>query len=162
QAYGDIEAVDPAGNFLVVQNPTTTVLKLQRTGPPAPLSFATTNDGSTSADSPKSVEITNSGNQPLTVSSLTISAHFAQQFTSGSFADCGSSFTLAPGASCNLSIKFVPVDGGLIQGYAALTDDTDNNTNAVQSIRLSGTGLVLQQTTTVITANTSHTTYSQP
>ena len=162
QGYGFLSAVDPAGNFLLLQNPSTTVVKLQRTGPPPSLTYATTNDGSTSTDSPKSLEIINSGNQPLTVSSLTISADFAQQTTSGSFADCGNSFTLAPGASCNLSINFVPVDGGLIQGYAALTDDTGNNPSTAQSIGLSGTGLVLQQTTTVITSNTSHTTDSQP
>ena len=158
---GGVFAVDPAGNFLFTQN-YANALKLQRSGPPPALSFATTNDGSTSADSPKSVEVINSGNQPLTVSSLTVGANFAQQSTTGAFADCGSSFTLASGASCNISINFVPVEGGLIQGAVTLSDDSGNNANVMQSIGLSGTGLVLQQTTTTLMANTTQTIYSQP
>jgi len=164
QAYGASGSdftVDPAGNIFTTQNGTT-LMRIQRSGPPPALSFATTNDGSTSSDSPKSVEIINSGNQPLVVSSLLISPDFAQQTTSGTFADCGGSFTLAPGVSCNVSISFNPVDGGLIQGAVTVTDNTGNNANAIQSIGLSGTGLVLQQTTTSISANTAHTTYSQP
>lgn len=162
QAYGYLSAIDPAGNFLLLENPSTTALILRRTGPPPALSFATTNDGSTSTDSPKSVEILNSGNQPLTVSSLIVSSNFPQQSTTGVFPDCGSSFTLAPGTSCNLSIDFAPTSGGLIQGDAALTDNTGNNANAMQAIGFSGTGLVLLPTTTILTANTTQTIYTQP
>jgi hypothetical protein len=59
----------------------------------------------------------------------------------GTPADCTATFSLTPGASCNLSIEFAPLTGGSIQSTAVLTDNAMNaSPSATQTISLSGTG----------------------
>jgi large repetitive protein len=146
-------ALDGAGNIFMADLGFSRVVQLQRTQPPA-LSFAATNVGSTSADSPQSVTVQNIGNQLLNAVSpgLSIGANFAQVAGSGSPADCTSSFSLAPGASCNLSISFTPLAAGNIVSSATFTDNTlnapANSTSATQSISLQGTATQASQTIT--------------
>jgi hypothetical protein len=60
---------------------------------------------------------------------------------SGTPADCTSSFSLTPGARCNLSIVFAPQVAGTIKGTATFTDNALNRTpSASQSVNLRGIG----------------------
>jgi streptogramin lyase len=139
-------AVDGAGNVFVTDSPINSVIELQRSQPPA-LSFAATPVGSTSSDSPQSVTIENIGNGRLSLSGLTVGSDFAQIAGPGTPADCTGSSSLAPGASCNLSLSFTPTSGGPITGTATLTDNSLNGNPATQNIGLSGSGN--QQTQTI-------------
>jgi sugar lactone lactonase YvrE len=134
-------AVSGAGDVFVVGGLPGTLVEIQHSQPPS-FSFATTAGGSTSTDSPQSVTIQSIGNQPLNAIApgLSIGSSFAQVAGSGTPADCTSSFSLIPGATCNMSISFTPVTGGLIQSAAVLTDNALNGNPATQSITLSGTG----------------------
>jgi NHL repeat len=131
-------AVSGAGDVFVVGN---ALFEIQHSQPPS-FSFATTAGGSTSTDSPQSVTVQSIGNQPLNAIApgLSIGPSFAQVAGSGTPADCTSSFSLMPGATCNMSISFTPVAGGLIQSAAVLTDNALNGNPAAQSITLTGTG----------------------
>ena len=77
--------------------------------------------GNTSSDSPQSVTVDNIGNATLSLSGLTVGAHFAQVGGSGTPADCTSSSSLAPGGTCNLSLSFTPTATGPITSTATLT-----------------------------------------
>jgi sugar lactone lactonase YvrE len=134
-------ALDAAGDIFIGDALNNRVLELQRSQPPT-LSFAATNVGQTSSDSPQSITVQDIGNQPLTAIApgLSIGANFAQVAGSGTPEDCASGFSLAAGASCNLSINFTPTTGGSIQSSAVLTDNALNANPATQSITLTGTG----------------------
>lgn len=109
---------------------------------PAALDFGKIAVGSTSA--PQSITIQNVGNQPLNAvpPGLSIGTGFLQVAGSGTPADCTSSFSLAPGATCNLSIVFAPQIVGTIKGTATFTDNALNKTpSASQSVKLRGTGI---------------------
>ena len=140
-------AVDGAGDVFIADTFNSRVLELNRSTPPT-LSFAATNVGSTSSDSPQSVTIENIGNAPLAAipPGLTVGANFEQVAGSGTPADCTSSFSLTPGESCNLSISFTPAVSGPIKSAAALTDNSLNGNPATESIPLTGTGVALSQT----------------
>jgi hypothetical protein len=99
------------------------------------LGFASTAVRSTSTDSPQSVTIENIGNQSLNAIApgLMIGTNFAQVAGTGTPADCTSSFALAPGATCNLSISFEPVASGPLQSAAVLTDNSLNGNPTTQS-----------------------------
>jgi hypothetical protein len=103
-------AVDGAGNVFIADGASDRVLEVQRSQPPT-FSFAATPVGNTSTDSPQSVTVQNIGNQLLNAvpPGLTVGSNsFVQVTGSGIPADCSSSFSLAPGASCNLGISFIP------------------------------------------------------
>jgi hypothetical protein len=116
--------------------------------------------GSTSSDSPQSVKIQNIGNQPLSAVTpgLNIGANFQQVPGSGTPTDCTPSFSLAPGASCNLSISFIPQTAGALQSTAVLTDNTLNATSATQTMTLSGTATI----TTTVSMGAATGQYSDP
>jgi sugar lactone lactonase YvrE len=147
-------AVDATGTLFVVDSNSNGVAKIQRSQPPA-FSFAMTLDGQTSTDSPKSATVQNIGNQPLNAIApgLVIDPNFMQEAGSGTPEDCTSTFSLAPGVSCNLSISFIPTTTGSISGAAVLTDNALNTSpSATQSISLTGTGLA---NNVAVTINTS-------
>ena len=146
-------AVDGSGNIYITDEGNVRVLKEDFFDPPS-LTFANTVVGATSADSPRTITVENTGNAelifptPSTGSNPSVAASFTLN-SSGS-SDCplvksGSSSPgmLAAGASCQLPISFVPWSTGAVSGYLALTD---NNLNAaapsysVQNITLNGTG----------------------
>ena len=131
-------ALDSAGNLYIGNLQNTTTLEVQRSVAPT-LSFASTAVGSTS-DS-QALTIQNIGNQPLNAVTpgLSISANFEQQAGPGTPADCTPTFSLTPGASCNLSISFAPQTVGALQGTEAIGDNALNAPNAIQTVSLSGT-----------------------
>jgi hypothetical protein len=134
-------AVDAAGDVFIADVNNSRVVEVQRSTP-LTLSFASTAVGSTSTDSPQSAAIQNIGNQALNAVStgLSIGANFVQVAGSGQPADCNGSFSLVPGANCNLSISFSPQSIGSIVSAATFTDNALNAAAAHQSIPLQGTG----------------------
>jgi len=134
-------AVDAAGDVYIADEDNHRVVEVQRSQPPI-LSFGTTNVGSTSA--PQSVTVQNIGNQPLDAVSpglVVRGPNFLQVAGSGTPADCTSSFALAPGTTCNLTISFQPQSAGSLTSTAAFTDNALNTSPSVsQSIALQGTG----------------------
>ena len=132
-------AADAAGNlFLEVGN---TLVEVQSSHPTT-LNFGKIAVGSTSQ--PQSVTIQNVGTQLLSAVSpgLIIGTNFLQVPGSGAPADCTSSFSLAPGATCNLSIVFAPQAVGTITGAATFTDNALNKIpSASQSVKLRGIGI---------------------
>jgi hypothetical protein len=134
-------ALDAAGNLFF---PDATGAKLveAKDSRPAALDFGKVAIGSTSA--PQSITIQNIGNQPLNAIApgLIVGTDFLLVAGSGTPADCTSTFTLTPGASCNLSIVFAPHAVGTIKGTATFTDNALNKIpSASQSVKLKGIGI---------------------
>jgi len=136
-------ALNGAGDLFIAFLGDNRVVDRERSQPPL-MSFARTPFGELSPDSPESVMVMNIGNQPLTAIApgLTVGPNpsFTQVAGPGTPEDCTSSFSLAAGASCNLSINFIPAAGGLITSEVVLTDNALNGNPATQSISLSGYG----------------------
>jgi sugar lactone lactonase YvrE len=151
--------VDQMGNLIFPDPADATVFFINYAQLPS-VSFATTNVGSTSGDSPETVTITNVGNQPLTAiaAGLVVAGpNFVEVAGSGVPEDCGTGFSaapMAPGASCNLSISFEPQVAGALTSTAVLTDNALNANPSSQTIPLQGTGL--QQSQTIIFGSLSN------
>ncbi|WP_263351921.1 choice-of-anchor D domain-containing protein [Acidicapsa acidisoli] len=131
-------AVDWVGDVFIPNEGNNQLVELTRSQP-ASLSFALTNVGSTSGDSPQQVTVQNIGNQQLSGSiALSLGANFAQSINS----TCGSSFSLAPGAICSEIFSFTPQSTGYFTASASLFDNTFNLSPLVtlQTINLSGNG----------------------
>ncbi|MGD0908857.1 MAG: hypothetical protein ABSA96_14840, partial [Candidatus Acidiferrales bacterium] len=136
-------ALDGTGNLFIADFENHRVLKIQRSQPPV-LDFTATPEFETSIDSPQSVTVQNIGNQSLNSVSpgLVIGAtSFGLSSVSGGPAMCTGTFSLAPGATCGLSVSFAPTTVFLITTAATLTDNALNAASASQSIQLSGTGV---------------------
>jgi hypothetical protein len=143
-------AIDGLGNLYVADDTKQVIFKLDMVDPPS-FSYATTNVGATSSDSPRISTVANIGNAPLlfsipatgtnpnTTASFTLSStgSTACPIVSVTSFDAGS---LAPSASCTLPISFAPLRGGAVTGTTTLTDNNLNLVNASQSIALQGTG----------------------
>ena len=143
-AYPSGVAVDGAGDVFIGDQGQGHVFEINRSQPPS-IFFATTNVGSTSSDSPKSVALQDIGNQPLNAvgSGLVIvGADFAQVAGSGTPADCSPTFTLTPGQACNLSIRFTPQSlGNPLTGSVGFFDNALNSVQNAQGVGLAGTGV---------------------
>jgi hypothetical protein len=94
---------------------------------PSSLTFATQLVGTTSPSQPAT--LTNTGNQPVTISTIAATAPFSQTN------DCPS--TLPAGGSCGFSVVFTPTDKGTVNGSLSVTDDA---VGSPQKVALSGTG----------------------
>ena len=148
-------AVDGSGNVYVADDDNNAVKEIHAATLPS-LTFASTQLGSTSSDSPQSVTIQNIGNQPLNAVApglVVTGPNFVQVAGSGTPADCGSGFSLAPlapGAACNLSISFEPQGAGSLTSTAVFTDNTLNTSpSANQTIALQGVATLISQTLTL-------------
>jgi len=157
-------AVDGLGNVYFVNpgSPNTGVDKLDFADAPS-LTFptATVAPGVDSTDGLMVVSVENYGNAPLTAVApgLTPPADFTQVAGSGTPPDCTASFSLAAGATCNLSIEFAPTTTGTLNESFVLTDNALNASNAVQSISVSGTGLAAVATTTALASSPDPSSY---
>src|SRR5438105_39673 len=96
---------------------------------PTSLTFATLRLTTTSAA--KSVTLSNTGDATLHITSIAVTGDFAQTN------NCSS--TLAPGASCTVSVTFTPRMTGTRTGTLTVSDDASNA--SPQSTSLRGTGV---------------------
>ncbi|MGD1107272.1 MAG: PASTA domain-containing protein, partial [Terracidiphilus sp.] len=155
--------IDAAGDVFIADANNSRVVKVNRSQPPS-LSFATTNVGSTSSDSPQSVIIQNIGNQALDAVSPGLAVNgpnFVQVAGPGTPADCPATFALTPDEACNLSISFEPQSAGNpLTSTAVFTDNALNATPATQTVALSGVGLSTNYTLAVSTAGSGSGTLS--
>jgi hypothetical protein len=97
---------------------------------PPSLTFGNQNAGTTSGSQP--VTLSNTGNAPLTITSLAISANF------GETNNCGGS--VAAGGSCTINVTFSPAATGPLTGTLSITDNNQGAAGSTQSVALSGTG----------------------
>ena len=158
--YGDFGGVAelPAANYATLES------QLDSAGAPAPLGVGLGPDGTvyvgnyTQVDKvdrsqgaiafgvqpsvgvqsdPQSVQVYNGGNQPLTVSSFSISGDgFALQTAATS--PCSSGLVLAAGALCNISATFTPSHPGNSTGTITIVTNSLNGTGVMQMVALSG------------------------
>jgi uncharacterized protein (DUF1800 family)/sugar lactone lactonase YvrE len=133
-------AFDSANNLYVAD--TGNVYKVIRTQAAA-LAFPTTYVGSTSV--PQIVTVSNSGNQPLTISNLVPSSF--TQLPSGR-PDCTTSAQLTSAGTCSIAVAFAPTISGSVTGTLSLTDNSMNNPAGTQVSQLSGTALQVPQAIT--------------
>jgi hypothetical protein len=122
----DIVVLDFNGGAIVLLN--TGVVSFS---PNTPLAFGDQVIGTTSV--PLAVNLTNTGQTALTISSMTASSPFAVSST------CGTS--VAPGANCNLNVTFSPSSKGTKSGTVSIRDSASSKP---QVIELSGAGTVVQ------------------
>jgi hypothetical protein len=142
-------AVNGAGNLYLPDYGNNRIRKVDVTTTALP--FASTAVGSTSGDSPRAVTVENVGNMPLDAVAPGLAftvPSFSQVVGSGTPPDCNSSFVLAPGADCNISISFTPTVAGILSGSFVLTDNNLNVPNATQTISLNVTAVQATQTIT--------------
>jgi sugar lactone lactonase YvrE len=138
-------AVDGNGNVFVADSDNNRIVKMDLADGPS-LAFATpTPAGSTdSADGPQTVSLWNSGNvtlnfnPPATGNNPDYPASFPAN--AGDTNLCAAGTPVDAGTSCDISMIFVPTGEGAIAGSIVLTDNALNQTNAMQSVTLSGTG----------------------
>ncbi len=146
-------AVDSTGNVFLTDTNNGQILELALSQPPA-ISFADTNIGILSADSPLSVQAQNVGNTTLIGSLAIAGASFAQTPGLTGFPDCAATLSLLPGTECNLSLNFVPQGTGLQQGSATFLDNAGNVHPATQVVSIAGTGLASTFTLSVAAGGT--------
>jgi sugar lactone lactonase YvrE len=128
-------AVDENGDLYIADCGNNVVRRVLFTS--TPLAFPSEAVGAVSAA--QVVSPINIGNQPLNLSTLTLSAGFQQ--VPGGFTDCVFGATLEPGASCDAAISFVPTQPGSIGGTLQLTTNSLNRPGTLQTVNLSGSGL---------------------
>jgi DNA-binding beta-propeller fold protein YncE len=150
---GSLLAVSGSGDLYVgdccdpAKSSYSRILKVSLAAPPT-LSFAATNVGSTSSDSPQSVTVENVGNATLTfpIPGTGTNPSISSSFTMNSLTTCpqisasGSAASLNVGSSCIYGINFAPIASGTISGSLILTDNALNAVGGTQTIPLSGTG----------------------
>jgi streptogramin lyase len=152
-AYG--VALDGAGNLYFPDPADATVFKLDFRHLHS-LSFASTNVGATSSDSPQSFVVFNNGNAPLSISvpgagtnpSLPNGFNLDSSSTCPNVSSTDSAGTLATGANCDYAINFTPVAFGFDRGAFELTDNDLNVGGATQGFTLSAVATLQPQAIT--------------
>lgn len=167
-------SVDGAGDVFVSDDAANGVYELSFANPPS-LTFASTQIGNTSSDSPQTVTVSNVGNTTLnfpylsTGNNPSITANFTLD-SSGATAcplvgtNSPTAGTLAAGASCQLPISFEPTTAGTLTGSLVLTDNNLNATapgNTTQSITLGGAGIGKTTPTVSVTPSLTSITTAQ-
>jgi hypothetical protein len=154
--------VDGAGNIYIAdgQNIGNGDNMIEKVGTlPAPLNFPFTNVGSSSP--PQSLNLTNIGNQSLTLSSVSVAADYPLQTTGSCTVTASSGQTLPSSNNCGLTYVFDPNNGGVLDEAAIVTDNNLNAVNAQQTLSLTGTatgGTLATPTVTVTLSPSSITT----
>ena len=141
--------IDPTGNLAVI-DPTDEVMLLFVRTIPAGLSFDPQNLNTASA--PQDVTVTNIGNQPLIIASITPPTGFN---LSGPDTSCSAS-SLAVGLDCILGVVFDPATAGGYETAVVLTDNNLGPAGSTQPVPVTGTGIaVLTATTTALVTSAS-------
>ena len=133
-------ALDGSGNLYIANTFNKQVMKIDRANPPS-LKFDSTKEGSTSQDSPKTVEVENIGNASLQFSGLTYPTDFPERISDE---DCTSGTSLTSAGACALAIDFSPVTplgnktSKGVKENVTLTTDTLNVPNTLQRVVVTG------------------------
>ncbi len=98
---------------------------------PTTLTFASQDQGTTSA--PQPVTLSNTGTAPLTISSIAASGDFAEAD------NCSGS--VAAGGSCTVNVTFTPTGTGTRNGTLTVTDNSNGVPGSQQTVTLTGTGI---------------------
>jgi hypothetical protein len=144
-------AVDSAGNVFAAIASESLIVELPRTQPPS-MTFAASAIGAPSSDSPQSFTVQSTDNQALTAISpgFAIGSNSFQQVQgSGTPTDCAAVFSLDPGATCNVSISFIPQTSGGVSSSETFTDNSLNANAAVQAGSLQGGGPIAPTSITI-------------
>lgn len=96
-----------------------------------PVSF--TNIAPNTSSSPFNLELQNTGNIPLSISSLTLAQNTPSVFSETS--TCGS--VLAPSAICTITLTFTPSDAA--SGYSSYLTLVSNSSPSTQTVTVTGT-----------------------
>ncbi len=130
-------AVDANGNIYVVDWSNNRVMKVDVSG--AALSFANTQIGATSSDSPKTATVTNIGNEALLAGANPIyTADFSENSSDSNL--CTVSTSLDPGEVCDVSVMFTPQSAGVLSANVVTTDNHLNGTSVSHNVAVRGTG----------------------
>jgi hypothetical protein len=100
------------------------------------LSFGPQRVDTTSA--PKTVTLTNLGNTPLRIESLTLRGADAEDFAIQSSSSCAVGKTVAGEGSCTINLAFKPTALGAQSGALVISD---SDPGSPQTVSLSGTGM---------------------
>ncbi len=139
-------ALDGAGNLYLSESDAGGKLALEVDLADAPsLSFQSTMVTGTSSDSARTVTVANVGNQTLQFTGSGTDPVYPVDFpeNTGDLNVCAAGTTLAPAATCDLSVNFTPTVTGNLSEYLVLTDNNliwPGPGFTTQSILLSGTG----------------------
>jgi FtsP/CotA-like multicopper oxidase with cupredoxin domain len=97
----------------------------------------------------QTVTLSNTGNMDLTINSIVLGGTNANQFTIGN--GCGA--TLAAGATCPITVNFLPTSAGAKTATITVTDNSNLAANSTQVVTLSGTGVIATGTLTPVSNN---------
>jgi sugar lactone lactonase YvrE len=125
------------------------ITKIDLADPPS-LTFASTDVGSASSDSPKTVSVANIGNEDLYFNNIVYPTDFPE---GNGASQCNNEFPLNAGSTCNLSIDFTPTTGGLLSENVTLTDNNLDGAAVSQSIPVSATGILISAPVAVLSPN---------
>jgi hypothetical protein len=135
-------AVDGSVNLYFADYDNSVMLKEDFAEPPT-LTFDATANGSTGADSPQTVTVSNVGNAPLNFSGVSYPADFPESSMGRN--DCKSNTILTVGGSCALKIDFSPIEKisagnsiPLSEGVKIITN-TLNTASTQQVVTVDGT-----------------------
>jgi len=139
-------AIDRYFNLYITELGNGQLVKIDRHTSPG-LSFASTEVGKTSSDSPRAVTIENAGNAPLTfpTPSTGKNASISANFTIGGASTCpvlssaSGAATLAAGSTCTYNVRFAPTVAGAITGSLVTTDNNLDVATSEQTYSLKGT-----------------------
>lgn len=140
---------DPSGNLYIPDWTNNRIVFVNVSG--AALTFAGTQQGLTSVDSPKTATVTNLGDQPLVFSTNpSYTANFINN--SADTNPCTSSTSLLAGTACDVSVDFTPQSVGSLSAEITVMNDTLNVAGSTQQVSVSGTGLTAGDTTSTSVA----------
>jgi sugar lactone lactonase YvrE len=133
--------VDASGSIYFADNLNSIVRKVNM-GAASALGFANTAVTLTSFDSPQTVTVQNTGNATLNfLAAVSYPTDFPEDSTGSSDCATAAVASLASGASCPLTIDFVPLSVGPLSENVSITDNALNAASVKQSVAVSGTGL---------------------
>jgi len=152
--------VDPSGNLYIPDWTNNRIVFVNVSG--AVLTFASTNVGLTSSDSPKTATVTNLGDQALVIAeNPTYTPNFSQ--APGGTNQCLVSTSVSAGMVCNVTLQFMPQAVGSLSASITVTDNTLNVSSRTQQVSVSGTGLNPGDTTAVaVSTNPTAANIGQP
>jgi sugar lactone lactonase YvrE len=127
--------IDPSGGFYVVDTNNNRVRKVDVSN--SAENFFPQGVGTVSPS--QYVVITNTGNQHIELTGLSLTGDFGQ--LTGTDRDCTDTTFLGVGFSCALRITFNPTTAGALTGSAAVTDNSLSLPETTQTISLTGTGV---------------------